>query len=105
MMTNASEKFDVDCLVVGGGPAGLTASMYLARYRRKVAVFDSGESRAKLIPKSRNYPGFPSGISGEELLALLRNQAIEFGATICPARIDTLQETEGGFVAGYAGRG
>jgi thioredoxin reductase (NADPH) len=105
MMTNASEKFDVDCLVVGGGPAGLTASMYLARYRRKVAVFDSGESRAKLIPKSRNYPGFPSGISGEELLALLRNQAIEFGATICPARIDTLQETEGGFVAGYAGGG
>jgi thioredoxin reductase (NADPH) len=70
-----------------------------------VAVFDSGESRAKLIPKSRNYPGFPSGISGEELLALLRNQAIEYGATICPVRIETLQETEGGFVAGYAGGG
>jgi thioredoxin reductase len=55
---HASENFDVDCLVVGGGPAGLTASMYLARYRQKVAVFDSGESRARLIPKSRNYPGF-----------------------------------------------
>jgi len=103
MMTNSKENFDVDCLVVGGGPAGLTASMYLARYRRKAALFDSGGSRAKLIPRSRNYPGFPAGISGEELLALLRDQATEYGATICPARIDTLQETEGGFVAGHEG--
>jgi thioredoxin reductase len=37
---------DVDCLIIGGGPAGLTAAVYLARYRRNVVVIDSGHSRA-----------------------------------------------------------
>jgi hypothetical protein len=53
---------DVDCLIIGGGPAGLTASVYFGRYRRNVAVFDSGESRARLIPESQNYPGLAEGI-------------------------------------------
>jgi thioredoxin reductase len=44
-------------LIIGGEPAGLTAAVYLARYRRNVLVFDSGESRAALIPESHNYPG------------------------------------------------
>ena len=53
-----------DCLIIGGGPAGLTAAVYLARYRRRIVLFDAGESRASLIPESHNYPGFPGGISG-----------------------------------------
>src|SRR5687767_1987192 len=48
-----------DCIVVGGGPGGLTAATYLARYRRRALIFDTGATRAAWIPTSRNCPGFP----------------------------------------------
>lgn len=72
----------LDCAIIGGGPAGLTAAIYLARYRRSVTVVDRGTSRAALIPLSRNYAGFPEGISGNDLLRLMREQATRYGATI-----------------------
>lgn len=68
-----------DCLIVGGGPAGLVAATYLGRFRRKAVVVDSGQSRAKLIPTTRNCPGFPQGIEGTDLLERLRSQAARFG--------------------------
>lgn len=87
-----------DCLVIGGGPAGLTAAIYLARYRRKVLVVDDGHSRAALIPESHNYPGF-AGISGPDLLRTLREQAEHYGAVLRPGRIDDLQAGTDGFMA------
>lgn len=72
----------IDCLVIGGGPAGLTAAIYLARFRRDIRVIDSGASRASLIPTSHNYPGFPDGIGGRELLERLREQARRYGAVL-----------------------
>ena len=66
---------DLDCLVIGGGPAGLTAGIYLARFLRNVAVVDSGSSRASLIRKTHNYPGFSKGIAGPDLLSELREHA------------------------------
>ena len=48
---------DLDCLIVGGGPAGLTAGIYLARFRRRAKIIDAGSSRAALIPRSHNFPG------------------------------------------------
>jgi thioredoxin reductase (NADPH) len=71
----------VDCLIVGGGPAGLTAAIYLARFRRTLAIVDEGFSRAALIPASHNLPGYPDGIAGPRLLALLRAQAQRYEAT------------------------
>ena len=94
---------DFDCLIVGGGPAGLTAAIYLARYRRKVVIFDNGESRAVLIPESHNYPGFPHGISGRELLRTLRQQAETYDITAISARITALQRDDAGFVAMFDG--
>lgn len=70
---------EVDCAIVGGGPAGLTAALYLARFRRRALVIDAGHSRASLIPVSHNYPGFPQGVSGQELLQRLREQAEHYG--------------------------
>jgi thioredoxin reductase (NADPH) len=89
----------LDCLVVGGGPAGLTAAVYLARYRRSVAVYDAGHSRAALIPKSHNYPGFPTGISGVELLERSVLQAEFYGVPIRRDWIAGVEKTPDGFVA------
>src|SRR4051794_18613071 len=78
----------VDVLVVGGGPAGLTTAIYLARFRRKVVVVDAGKPRAGLIPLSHNCPGFPDGIAGADLLARLREQAQRYGAVIYQGQVD-----------------
>lgn len=90
----------LDVLVVGAGPAGLTAATYLARFHRRFAVVDAGASRARWIPASHNCPGFPHGIGGDELLARLREQAERFGARIERGRIDRLRRDDGCFVAG-----
>jgi hypothetical protein len=50
-----------DCVIIGGGPAGLTAAIYLARFHLSVSVFDDGTSRAASIPVSHNPPAFPAG--------------------------------------------
>jgi thioredoxin reductase (NADPH) len=71
-----------DTIIIGAGPAGLTAAIYLARFRRSVLVLDGGPSRADWIPESHNTPGFPQGISGAALLRRLRTQAESFGAEI-----------------------
>jgi thioredoxin reductase (NADPH) len=72
----------LDCLVVGGGPAGLTSAVYLARFLRRAIVVDAGASRAALIPLSHNHPGFPEGISGPGLLARQRPQAARYAARL-----------------------
>ena len=69
-----------DALIVGGGPAGLTAAMYLARYHRRVLVVDAGQLRVQWIPTSHNVPGRPEGIGGPELLARMRDHAARYGA-------------------------
>jgi thioredoxin reductase (NADPH) len=68
-----------DCVIIGGGPAGLTAAIYLARFHLDIALFDNGSSRAALIPCTHNHAGFPGGISGKELLARMSEQAASFG--------------------------
>src|SRR5262245_34523321 len=87
----------LDCLIVGGGPAGLTAAIYLARYRRRALVIDEGKSRAALIPESHNYPGF-KGIAGPDLLIRLRDQALLYGAALERGNVTTLDRSpDGGF--------
>ncbi len=88
-----------DALIIGGGPAGLTAAIYLARYYRRVVVVDEGHSRAKWIPLSHNHAGFPDGIAGEVLLGRMREQAEQYGATIATGRIDALEWSVDVFVA------
>ena len=91
--------FDYDCLVIGGGPAGLTAAIYLTRYHLALQVIDAGKSRAGWIPCSHNHAGFPDGISGKELLRLMREQAQKYGASIESGRVTRLDRIEGGFEA------
>jgi thioredoxin reductase (NADPH) len=72
----------LDCLIIGGGPAGLTAAIYLARFHLDIMVVDAGKSRASWIPCTRNVSGFPDGIKGIELLQRMRDQACKYGAKI-----------------------
>ncbi|MDB5500468.1 MAG: FAD-dependent pyridine nucleotide-disulfide oxidoreductase [Tardiphaga sp.] len=87
----------IDCAIIGGGPAGLTAAVYLARYNRRVVVLDSGESRASFIPESHNYPGFPDGITGNRLLASLRTQAARYGVRMVASNVSSLLPYNPGF--------
>ncbi|QJD59789.1 NAD(P)/FAD-dependent oxidoreductase [Pseudomonas sp. gcc21] len=95
---------EVDCLVVGGGPAGLTAGIYLARFHRRCLIVDAGASRASYIPTSHNYPGFPPGISGPELLSRLRTQVLEYGARIETGTVERLGRKGDAFEAHIDGR-
>jgi len=94
----------LDCLVVGAGPAGLTAALYLRRFHRRIAVVDSGDARALRIPRSHNVPGFPAGIPGSELLARQRQQLAQLGVEPLHGRVSRLQRRAGGgFVATLEG--
>jgi thioredoxin reductase (NADPH) len=81
----------LDCIVIGGGPAGVTAAIYLARYRRNVAIVDDGRSRAAMIPRTQNYPGFAHGITGPELLVALTEQAERYGVDLIRCEAQTLE--------------
>ena len=94
----------VDVLVIGAGPAGLTAANYLARFRRSVLVADGGDARAGWIPLSHNMPGFPAGITGDAILSRMREQAEEYGARIEAGRVDRLARDGDGFTAALGGR-
>jgi len=88
-----------DCLIVGGGPAGLTAALYLARFLLTVMLVDAGNSRAALIPLTRNHAGFPDGITGPELLSRMRLQANRYGADLREGEVDRLErQPDGSFL-------
>lgn len=92
-----------DTLIIGGGPGGLTAAIYLRRFMRKVALFDKGHSRLALIPVSHNYPGFPEGVPGEQLLDSLRCQLGRYGGAVIDREILGLRIDDGHFVGQYDG--
>lgn len=93
-----------DCLVVGGGPAGLTAATYLRRFHRRCVVVDAAQSRARWIPESNNCPGFPDGIRGPRLLERLHEHAATYGVTVERGRVDGIVRDGDGFLASAGAR-
>ena len=94
----------LDCLIVGGGPAGLTAAIYLARFHLDILVVDAGKSRAAMIPCTHNHAGYPDGISGVELIEKMRAQAQKYGARI-ESDFVTRIDFEGGLFTATWGSG
>lgn len=84
----------LDCLIVGGGPAGLTAAIYLARFHLDILVVDGAKSRASWIPCTRNVSGFVDGIAGTELLQRMRDQACKYGAELETEFVTKLERDE-----------
>ena len=74
------EKTLFDCAVIGAGPAGLSAALYMGRMRRSVVVVDSDEGRSNWHQVNRNYLGFADGVSATDLRATGRKQAEKYGA-------------------------
>ena len=86
----------LDCLIIGGGPAGLTAAIYLSRFHLNIMVVDGGKSRAAWIPMSHNHAGFPDGINGEELLRRMREQAQLYGTKVENGEVRKLERGQDG---------
>lgn len=93
----------VDCLVVGAGPAGLSAALYLLRYRRQVVIVDHGHSRALSIERLHNYPAFPQGIAGKALLLRLREHVAQLGGKVVEAEVTLLRRLPQGRFAAQCG--
>jgi thioredoxin reductase (NADPH) len=85
--------FDWDALIVGGGPAGLTAGLYLGRANRRVLLLDKDTAGGYIrnIALIENYPGFPEGVPGAQLAAGMVEQAQRYGLKTEAAEVTGLE--------------
>jgi len=97
MAAHRADTTEVDALIVGGGPAGLTGAIYLGRFRRSFSLVDAGESRLGLIPTTHNHPGFPDGVDGPVLWARMKAQAERYGAVVRRGAIEAIRRDGEGF--------
>ena len=103
-----TQQYDV--IIIGGGPAGLTAGLYTARARLNALLIEKGLMGGQIVNAERieNFPGFPEGVSGFELGELMHQQALKFGLKTLSAEVtglkprergNTVETTEGNFTA------
>ena len=85
-----------ESIIVGGGPAGLTAGLYLSRYRVKALLIEKGISggQVNLSETIENYPGFPEGIIGPELMHRFEQQATKFGLEIVNGTVSEVSQEQ-----------
>jgi thioredoxin reductase (NADPH) len=86
-----------DCVIVGGGIAGLQAAIQLGRYRHHVAIIDSGNGRSSICRSYHNLIGFPDGISGAELRLAGKRQAEQLGIEFFQAEVLQAERVSDGF--------
>ncbi|UFT99151.1 NAD(P)/FAD-dependent oxidoreductase [Radiobacillus kanasensis] len=86
-----------DCVIVGGGIAGLQAAIQLGRYQHKVVVIDSSDGRSNLCRCYHNVLGFPNGVSGQELRNTGRRQAESLGVHFLKEKVEKVSKRKEGF--------
>jgi thioredoxin reductase (NADPH) len=84
---------DLDLVIVGGGPAGMTSGLYAARSRLKTKLLEKLSPGGQILTTDwvDNYPGFPEGLSGFELVDRMRQQAERFGLQIVSSEVTSLE--------------
>src|SRR5918995_1507007 len=98
----ASRPGTLDCLVVGGGPAGLAAAVQLGRLHRSCVVVDDDAGRSLWSQVTRNHLGFPDGVTAADLRLLGQRQAVAYEAELRRGEVTGLRHARdrtGGFVA------
>lgn len=96
MKKQSSPKKILDCVIIGAGPAGISVALYLQRFLRSYVLVDGGDSRMLMIAKTHNYPGFAQGISGRELLKILKGQLYQYNPCITKDVIKQVERDDDG---------
>ena len=83
-----------DVIIIGGGPAGLTAGLYTSRAGLKNLLLERGALGGQMVNATlvENYPGFPDGIAGSELGSLMRQQAVKYGLELVTAEVTDISQ-------------
>jgi len=94
---------EYEVVIIGGGPAGLTAGLYAARYGLKTVLLERGLFGGQIVNarEVHNYPGFPNGVSGMDLGQLMYDQAVKFGLQAETAEFTGIKSSGNGFEITY----